>query len=233
MRYIKKTEEPECITNWKRLRDEAEQKYAYDEFDYKRELNEILRAEQHHICCYCQRQLKHYQSNPIEGSHNEHLIPEKGNNGVFEEQMNYHNIYACCIDSVGTKKKELQKRHCGESKGDSLIRGFIQEPNCSSFFKYNVEGEIMPNGIYDKWEDYCSHKEKLSGDIKDATETILTLNLNAHSLVDDRKKDFTAILPMLISFSKKQINQKMKQFESEEYYKRYIDMLLYFMRQKK
>ena len=56
MRYIKKTTEPACMTTWKELRKTAEQPLAYDDFDKKKELNEYLRTEQHHICCYCLQQ---------------------------------------------------------------------------------------------------------------------------------------------------------------------------------
>lgn len=233
MRYIKKTTEPACMTTWKELRKTAEQPLAYDDFDKKKELNEYLPTEQHHICCYCQQRIEHFQGNKIGGAHNEHLIPENGPNGDFDKQMDYQNLYACCIDSQGLKKKEKSKRHCGEAKEEKLIRGFIQEEGCNGFFRYNTLGEIIPNGSYDQWQEYLVHKDELTVDLKDATDAINTLNLNCHFLVEDRKGDLDKLLLLLNGFSKDQVQEKMIEFEQSETFLRYVDMLFYFMKQKK
>lgn len=233
MRYIKKGNEPEFMTSWKKLRHQAGQNLVYNDFDKKAELNEVLRAEQHHICCYCQQRLEHFQGNKVGGSHNEHLIPEYGGHGDFEKQMDYSNLYACCIDSRGLKKKEREKRHCGEAKEDKLIRGFIQEENCSSFFRYNILGEIIPNGDYNSWADYLNHEANLSGDVKDAMEAINVLNLNCHFLKEDRKRELDALVRVISHLSKEKVNEKMRDFEGAETYPRYIDLLLFFMAKKK
>ena len=233
MRYIKKEKEPAFMSQWKALRQQAGQLLAYNDFDRKAELNEVLRAEQHHICCYCQQRLEHFQGDKEGGSHNEHLVPESGEHGDFDKQMDYSNLYACCIDSRGFKKKERSKRHCGEAKEYKLIRGFIQEENCASFFRYNILGEIIPNGEYDSWADYVVHYADLRGDVKDAMDAIDVLNLNCHFLKEDRRKELDALVRVISHLSKEKVNEKMREFEQAEIYPRYIDMLLYFMAKKK
>ncbi|MDR0989643.1 MAG: TIGR02646 family protein [Prevotellaceae bacterium] len=223
------------MSEWKKQRNQMDppQSLSYNQFDRKAALNEQLRKEQHFICCYCQQRITHFQGDKTGGAHNEHLIPEKGVYGIFEKQMDYQNLYACCIDSRGLKKKERSKRHCGEAKEDKLIRGFIQEETCSSFFRYNTLGEIIPNGPYRQWKEYLEKKVSLSQDLKEAVEAIDVLNLNCHSLVADRKAEQEKLIPLLIKLPKATVNAKIAEYEAAEMYPRYLDMLLYFMKQKK
>lgn len=167
------------------------------------------------------------------GSHNEHLVPENGPFEDFGKQMDYNNLFACCIDSRDLKKKERSKRHCGESKEDRPIRGFITEENCRNFFRYNILGEIIPNGDFDCWKDYVSHKNELTKDVKDAFEAIEILNLNCHFLVEDRKGDLDKMLRTITNLPKEKVDQKIQEFGNAGVYPRYIDMLLYFMGKKK
>ena len=230
MRYIQKRETPQYITDWIELRKLADQKISYEDFNKKPKLNCDLREEQHHICCYCQQILTHFQGDKNGGSHNEHLIPENGSNANFDLQMDYNNIFACCIDSSGMEKKN---QHCGEAKKDKLIRGVIQEANCSSLFKYNGLGEILPNGSFDTFEDYKVYKSNLPIDQLEVLELIETLNLNCTYLVNERKKDQTALIKVLNLIPKERVEQQILIFEKEPYFRRFIDMLLYYMRQKK
>ena len=126
-----------------------------------------------------------------------------------------------------------QEERTGEAKEDKLIRGFIQEENCSSFFRYNILGEIIPNGDYNSWADYLNHEANLSGDVKDAMEAINVLNLNCHFLKEDRKRELDALVRVISHLSKEKVNEKMREFEGAETYPRYIDMLLFFMAKKK
>lgn len=233
MRYIEKGAEPVFMTEWKNSRNEAGQPLDYDSFNYKRELNDVLRQEQHGICCYCQRRIDHFQGDKTTGAHNEHLIPQKGPYGDFSKQMDYGNLYACCIDSQGTKQKEKDKRHCGEAKGFDLIPPFIQDAKCADYFKYNVNGEILPNGDFDEWCDYLANESKLAGKVLEAYNTIKTLNLNCHFLVDDRRGDIVKLISILNSKDNASVVQMMSDFESRATYPRYIDMLLYYMKRKK
>lgn len=226
MRYIVKNSEPCFMTDWKRRRAEAGQELKYGDFDKKKELNDLLRLEQHHVCCYCQKKLTHFQGEKIGGAHNEHLVPQVDNSDI---QMDYTNIYACCVESQGNSR---DKQHCGESKGRKSIRLFIQDRNCSEYFKYNIIGEILPNGKYNTWSEYQENKLYLTGDIKDAYDAICVLNLNCHSLVEDRKGDCAMFLKVLSGKSVEWINDRIDSMQAEECFERYIDMLLYYMRKR-
>lgn len=231
MRYIKKKRrEPNSLSTYKEAQRDANLSVSYNTFREKRGLNDVLRIEQFHICCYCQQKLSHYQGPKIGGSHNEHLIPQCSDVGDGSIGLNYYNIYACCIDSQGMS--ELHE-HCGESKHNKNIRGFIQAPDCTAFFKYNVNGEILPNGEYDDWNNYVKNAERLTDNVKAAYEEIKILNLNCNKLVNDRKNDFDMLLKWLLQSSKNDVEQKIISIESAEYFERYIDMLLYYMRKKK
>lgn len=75
MRHISKGVIPLIITDYCRMRHIANQQITYEDFDQKEELNNILRADQKNICCYCQQRIDHYQNKNVGGSHNEHLVP--------------------------------------------------------------------------------------------------------------------------------------------------------------
>ena len=233
MRYIIKRPSPSYIADWKATRVAAAQNLAYEEFDHKRQLNDDLREDQHHICCYCQQKITHFHGDNKSGSHNEHLVPENGPYGNFALQMEYSNLFACCNTTAGMGKKEKSKRHCGDAKGDKPIRGFIKETRCSEHFKYNNLGEIIPNGSYRMFEEYKANRTTLTKDELDALEMLEVLNLNSTLLVNDRKKDFDRMLRILMRIPKATIDSKMIEFESNTHYPRYIDMLLYYMRMKK
>lgn len=221
------------MVQWKKLRVSAGQSLDYDSFGYKRELNDVLRKEQHGICCYCQRRVDHFQGDKATGAHNEHLIPENGPQGVFEQQMDYGNLYACCIESQGTRKKEKSKIHCGEAKADDLIYPFIQMKNCSDYFKYNNNGEILPAGAFDTWNEYIASESTLNGLVLDAFKTIKILNLNCLSLVVDRKKTIQALISLISKMDKVTVARKMNEFENLQTFPVFIDMLLYYMKRKK
>ena len=230
MRYIQKRDTPQFITDWIELRKSAGQKIIYEEFDQKPLLNNYLRQDQHHIWCYCQQILTHFQGDKNGGSHNEHLIPENGPYANFALQMDYNNLFACCIASVGLQKNQ---QHCGEAKKAKLIRGAIQELNCTSLFKYNNLGEILPNGSFDSFADYKFNRVNLPNDQFEILLIIETLNLNCSYLVNERKKDQTALIKVLNLLPKERVEQQLEVFEREPNYRRFIDMLLYYMKQKK
>lgn len=230
MRYIEKRDEPAYLTSYKQIQLQAGLFVSYQGFREKEGLNELLRGEQHHICCYCQQRLTHYNSNKEGAAHNEHLIPQCADPGDGSIELNYHNIYACCMDSRGQSKKH---QHCGESKHESLIKGFIQEQTCGVHFKYNISGEILPNGSYSNWSDYVSNATTLIGEMKDAYDTINILNLNCNRLVTDRKNDITTLISLINKCTKQEVDETIVQWESENHYFRFIDALLYYMKRKK
>lgn len=207
MRYIPKGQEPNIIKNFKPIQHSAGLAATYELFRDKSLLNEILRDEQHKICCYCQRRIDHYQGNKNTGAHNEHLYPQSKDPGDGSVDLDYNNIFACCIASKGQKKKS---RHCGEAKGEKVITGFIRDPKCQDMFKYNLIGEILPNGSYDNWSEYISNYAQLSPEQKDLVEEIKVLNLNCNSLVEERKNVIESIVSWAVNTSREKVNHQLE-----------------------
>lgn len=230
MRYIHKNINSEgyiLLNEWRKLQREAGLSLTYNIFRDKKKLNDILIEEQGGICCYCQQKIIELKRTESFGdSHNEHLIPQSVNEDL---QTNYGNLFACCCFSKGFSK---QLQYCGEAKKENLIYEFIKWVDCSRHFKYNIEGEIMPEGCYRSFKEFENNKRLLNSKQQKALEAINTLNLNQISLKEERKKDITALITMLNKFSIEQVQAKMEEFNKKPY-KRFIDMLLYYMKQKK
>ena len=153
MRYISKVSEPDFLKEFKDIQRRAGLPATYDSFGgkgNKAALNDILRENQHNICCYCQRRIDHYLGEKNTGAHNEHLYPQDKDPGDGSVDLDFENIFACCIASKGLKKKS---QHCGEAKGNQLILGSIRNPDCEIRFKYNLIGEVLPAGEYNVWQD--------------------------------------------------------------------------------
>ena len=232
MRYIQKGAVPILMQRWINLRTLAGQSLRYEEFDEKSDLNKSLRAEQKHICCYCQQRITALKiTKNIGDCHNEHLVPQKGVNGNATLQMAYTNIYASCSFSDGVKAKH---QYCGAAKGDNLIHPFIQDVACSSYFKYNTNGEIIPNSsVYNSYEEFLLNEPTLGVNEKRALETIRTLNLNVSFLVEERKKLQTRLFKVLNLVPLATVKVKIQQFNNDQRFYPYIDMLLYYMNKKK
>lgn len=231
MRYIHKQPEPKVMKEWKDTQTKAGLPVRYDIFPSKKELNEILRLEQHGICCYCQRRIDHYQK-PIEkGSHNEHLYPENrlDDPQSLARQMEYDNIFACCIDSRG---QEPSKQYCGEAKGNSIIPELIKDVHCSDYFRYNNLGEIIPNGEYLQWSEYEENCKFLTGRVADAYECIKTLNLNAPSLVLFRNEVRERFITMAKGLDVSMLRKFIKSYQSASTCQELLDMKLQLMQQR-
>ena len=231
MRYIRKQSEPEVMKVWKEAQKKENLPVRYDLFPYKKALNEIFRSEQHGICCYCQRRMDHYQSPLEKGSHNEHLYPENRVNDTLSlaRQMDYDNIFACCIDSRG---QEPSKQYCGEAKGNRLIPELIKDTHCSDYFRYNNLGEIIPNGEYLQWAEYVEHSGSLIGKIADAYECIRTLNLNATALILFRNEVRERFITMAKGFDVARLREFVKSYQSAPTYQELLDMKLQLMQQR-
>lgn len=229
MRYINKGEEPLFMKQWKEEQKRANLPLRYSDFRDKSKLNEVLRTVQHGICCYCEKSIDHFQGNLESGAHNEHLIPESGPNGVLDKQMDFENIYACCIASKG---KERKKTHCGEHKADQTIFPFIQDNECHNYFKYNVLGEITPNGKYVKWSEYEDNIATLTSIEKEATRTIKVLNLNCCTLVNERKENLLKMMQWAVTQNAESIRKKIEEFENREVYPQFVDLHLFFLRKR-
>ena len=201
----------------------------YEHFYEKEQLNSILREEQKQICCYCQRRIDHFQGENECGSHNEHFEPENGDNARPDLQLDYYNLFACCNLSKGFEK---HRQHCGEHKGCNVInRNFLALRNCSDYFKYNANGEILPQCSMNSYKDICKHRESLNEMQRDALQMIEVLNLNVKSLTDFRKNVQTDIFKYALNKSPKQLESKVQLLNTErKEYVQLVDMVLYFLK---
>lgn len=229
MKYISKGPEPLFLTQFKKLQTAAGIPATYDTFGTKgnkASLNDKLRAEQHNICCYCQRRIDHYLGDKSTGAHNEHLNPQSLDPGDGSIDLDYNNIYACCISSQGMKK---QSQHCGESKKNIIIEGSIAKPDCDLRFKYNLVGEILPAGEYLNWDKYLDNYNNLPKDIQLLVDEIKVLNLNCNSLVSERKKVIDSLVNWIKMESPDEIAARMEQIDSDSSYPIFYSMLKYFI----
>lgn len=223
MRYIKKQEvEPECLSVYKTKCRELgiAEPLMFRDFNDTGILKRVLCAEQHNVCCYCQR--------PVKGFRIEHLYPENGLDKEKSErlQLDYSNLFASCMDSQGCPKN-LQ--YCDVAKGNIIIREFIKEKKCATYFRYLSTGEIVPNGTYSTLKDYLEAPE-LSKDEKDALDAINILNLNCHPLVEARKKCLTELLRFLPKKSKETWQKEIDLWLSSSTYPEFIELRLQYLR---
>ena len=223
MRYINKQDvEPECLSSYKTKCRElgVAEPLMYRDFNETGKLKKVLCEDQHNVCCYCQR--------PVKGFRIEHLYPENGSNKNKSErlQLEYSNLFASCMDSQGCPR-HLQ--YCDVAKGNIIIREFIKERHCASFFRYLSTGEVVPNGTFSTLKEYLDAPQ-LSADEKDALDAIKILNLNCHSLVEARKSCLTELLRLLPKRSKEEWQNEIDKWLSSSTYPAFIELRLQFMR---
>lgn len=222
MRYISKSDiEPECLSEYKA---ECERlgvppPLLYKDFNRTSELRHVLCCEQHNVCCYCQR--------PVKGFRIEHSYPENGPDKDKSEsmQLDYYNLFASCIESQG-HPKELQ--HCDVAKGNEIIREFIKEGNCQAYFRYLSTGEIIPNGSFYTLKQYLD-STSLSQDEQDALDAIRVLNLNCHTLREDRKRCIDSLMAVLRKRSKDEWKAMIDSWLSSDVYPPYIELRIQYI----
>lgn len=222
MRYIEKQQtEPTCLSEHKKECKELglSEPFLYEDFHRTRELKSVLCLEQHNVCCYCQR--------PVKGFRIEHSYPENGPDPVRSKslQLEYSNLFASCMDSQGNTP-ELQ--YCDVHKGNQIIHEFIKEEDCQQHFRYLSTGEIVPNGQYYTWKEYLE-SDSLTQDEQDARNAILVLNLNCHTLVDDRKKCIDSILELKEKRMKEEWQATLKSWLECETYPPYIELRIQYI----
>lgn len=136
MRFFQKMDEPQGLTQWKRLKTE-DWKPSYDNLsaDVKKTLKLSLLKEQGFLCCYCERKIDD------DHSHIEHFKPQSE---YREFELDYNNLHCSCNgDDVGVCKKPL---HCGHKKGNNYDEILIcpLQSDCESHFAYFLDGKIQP-----------------------------------------------------------------------------------------
>lgn len=227
MRYIRKSQtSPKILVDYIETQTNAGLTSNYEDFQDKEDLNKLLREEQGLICCYCQQRIDHFQGNPEGGSHNEHMIPQNGPNGNSDLDLDYYNLYACCNYSQG---REYSMQHCGQHKDYHLIHNFLRDPNCRSFFKYSISGEIIPQGNYNTQEEYLANRNKLSADQVRSLDTIITLNLNQGPLKELRKRAIIEMIKLSQTFSSAQARGKIQRDNFSNSLAPFVEVVIYYL----
>lgn len=212
------------LSDWIAAQQAAGLVPRYADFRDKAALNDHLRTEQGHICCYCQQRISQYRRD----AHNEHLIPQQGPNGDPSQDVAYSNLYASCSYSLGLQPG---KAYCGEAKADRLIPPLIQDPSCAARFAYNVLGEILPAcRSYPSYAGFIANKPTLPASSLEALRVIEVLNLNAAYLVEERKKTLFVLLKFLNTFPEARIRALIPALDRAARLRAFADMLLFFMK---
>ena len=233
MRYIEKNEVPDFHSRWLAHRHDGNPP-LYANYSYKKQLNECLRIEQHNVCCYCQRPIDHFYEPSKgglgavkdKGSRNEHLYPESGHPHSIERQVDYSNLFACCVDSMGHREYERHLRYCDVAKENSLIPELMTEPDCESYFRYTLEGEIIPNGERMSWDEYDRYDGSLPDKLDEARCCIRVLNLNCVTLKADRVQCITSFVKFAGNKTIDELTDLKAKWLAAPSYPAYISLLL-------
>lgn len=196
MRFIEKTSSPASLETWKTTRKNGDQNCTYGDLSGQpqNDLKAQLLAEQKNLCCYCQQII----SNP--SSTIEHFLPQS----QFKlHEVDYLNLHLACNYSRGLKGEH---RYCDVSKENQLVINAILHPDCESFFRFSVNGEILPNDlVFKNFQDFKKNIGKLSNQNQAIVHMIAVLNLNSNDLVTKRKKtikDLTKVIQSLDTIAK-------------------------------
>lgn len=143
----------------------------YDDYPDKQTLRESLVAEQRGICCYCMSRIDATpEKMKIEHWQSQSHFPER--------QLDYSNLLGACDGGIG---QPPQKQHCDTRKGDRNLSRNPADP------RQDVERGIryLKNGrIESKDPDFQREIDEV-------------LNLNVHTLVQNRRAVFEGLIDYL------------------------------------
>jgi uncharacterized protein (TIGR02646 family) len=212
VKYITKREEPESFKAWKELaRTTPNWGYSYLQNPEKKELHEALIREQGYICCYCGMRITR------ESSHIEHLKPQSTTDPDLT--LEYTNLLASCQREREPKKPV----HCGIAKDDWYDEDLIVSPltpNCTDFFIYTDDGQILATDAIEK---------KAA-----ATTTIERLCLNIPKLIAMRKEVINKLLAdidELTDEEKQKLIQGFEQPDANGRYDEFCAVIAYILNQ--
>lgn len=217
MKHIKKNQEPQNFTDWKKRANEDWQPNWKENFQApeKTEVHEALLTEQGYICCYCGRRID-YQS-----SHIEHFQPRKH---YPELALEYTNLLASCPgypeDEDPKLGSQATQAHCGQKKGAWYDRDLTVSPligDCADYFRYTRDGQILPTEILSMQPA--------------AKETIEQLGLNCSSSERARKKVIEAIPDGLTREEAQKLIQAYEQLNEQGKHIRFCATLIYRLHQ--
>lgn len=141
MKHVVKRKEPDRFAQWKALANETWQP-TYGELrgEEKKAVFEALKAEQGHICCYCERRL-------TDGDlHIEHFRPQSD---PEVDPLDYGNMLCSCQNLL----QKGEPRHCGNRKGDWFDAELLVsplDPECENRFAFFGDGSIKPAAATDR-----------------------------------------------------------------------------------
>lgn len=173
MRHIVHGEEPRSFAEWKALENEDWHPSFEDlPSETKETVKNQLWEEQCGLCCYCEARI---DPTP-KSSHIEHYYPQST---YPEQQLLYDNLLLSCNGS-----DSHTARHCGHAKGDADPKSFVSplDRDCQEQFHFQRDGRIEKK-----------HHQSLELK-KDPALTIETLNLNASTLIRQRRNIFDTTL---------------------------------------
>ncbi|MFK0731221.1 MAG: retron system putative HNH endonuclease [Gloeotrichia echinulata GP01] len=171
MKYIRKSEEPESFTAWKKLaNDDWNPSWEDLRKPEKTYVHNSLLQEQGFICCYCGRIITR------DTSHIEHLKPRAT---YAKLALEYTNLLASCQ----REREPKEPLHCGSKKDKWYDEHLMVSPldiNCGQYFRYTEDGQILSTEVTDKKSA--------------ANTTIEQLGLNIQKLKTMRSQAIAAIL---------------------------------------
>ena len=129
MRAYVKNSAPEPWLSWQ-IGGRQWEDFAHDVGSYV-PVRAALRAEQQHLCCYCESRLG--------DDHIEHFCPRQGPHGNASRMFDYTNLGCSC--NGGTDRN----RHCGHYKGHQYDPSRFVTPcaeDSGKLFAYTIDGSI-------------------------------------------------------------------------------------------
>jgi len=150
---------------------------AWDNFKGKTKVQESLIATQKYLCPYCEIELARGEGEI--GYHIEHIEPKSKNPS---RTFDFSNLLVSCfnegdeISPSDLDRKPISCGHAKKSRFDPLLFIKPTDPDCETYFFYELDGRITANpGLNDP--------EKLA----QVDYTITVLNLNCRRLKRERK----------------------------------------------
>jgi len=166
MRYIEKGCSPPFFEQFKNDFVKLNNKSAtYADITKKDEYYDLkfhILNEQFGLCCYCMKEIDMNDNT----CHIEHFIPQSIEP---RKAMDYDNLLVSCDGFYNNRE------NCGHKKGNWYSEFYTISPlapDCELLFKYNINGNIMPEN---------------DNDLR-AKETINNLDLDSHLLQRARKR---------------------------------------------
>jgi len=147
-------------------------KSSWDKFKHKKQVTQLLCAEQHGLCAYSEIRPDQYNL----GTHIEHVKPKS----LFPSQtFDYHNLVLSALSDTDLKimnNEAVFGGHAKLNKYNSTQFVSCLQANCADFFAYLSNGQVEAS------------LKLTSANAQKARYTIDVLNLNSPYLVNQRKK---------------------------------------------